>query len=93
MSEESDKDAGVLAVLIERFEKQRLPWILGMKERVDAGEKLTDVDLMQLKEVFDDAGTVKKYIDKYPQLQDATAQAMSLYSEIMDKALENEKSS
>ena len=93
MSEESNKDAGVVAVLIERFEKQRLPWILGMKERVDAGEKLTDVDLMQLKEVFEDAGTVKTYIDKYPQLEDAAAQAMSLYSEIMDKALENEKNS
>ncbi len=90
MTEPSD-DAGVLAALTERFEKHRLPRVLEIKERVDQGEKLSDVDMAFLKEVFNDAQHVKQYIDRHPEYQEATAQAMSLYSDIMDKAMENEE--
>ncbi len=90
MTEPSD-DAGVLAALTERFEKHRLPRVLEIKERVDQGEKLSDVDMAFLKEVFNDAQHVKKYIDRHPEYEEAAAQAMGLYSDIMDKAMENEE--
>ena len=90
MAEPSD-DTGVLATLIERFEKYRLPRLLELKERVDQGEKLSDIDVEFLKEVFESNKDVKPYIDKHPGLQDAAAQAMSLYSDVMDKATENEE--
>ena len=88
---ESSGDAGVISVLIERFEGQRLPRALEMKERVDRGEKLSDIDLAFLKEVFADAQNMKTYIDKFPEYQSVAAQAMSLYSDISKKALENEE--
>lgn len=88
---ESSGDAGVISVLIERFEEQRLPRALEMKERVDRGEKLSDIDLAFLKEVFADAQNMKTYIDKFPEYQSVAAQAMSLYSDISQKALENEE--
>jgi hypothetical protein len=88
---ESSSDAGVISVLIERFEEQRLPRALEMKERVDRGEKLSDIDLAFLKEVFADAQNMKTYIDKFPEYQSVAAQAMSLYSDISQKALENEE--
>ena len=90
MTEPSD-DAGVISVLVERFEEQRLPRALEMKERVDQGEKLSDIDLAFLKEVFADARNMKTYIDKFPEYQSLAAQAMSLYSDISKKALENEE--
>jgi hypothetical protein len=62
---EPSGDAGVISVLIERFEEQRLPRALEMKERVDQGEKLSDIDLAFLKEVFADARHMKTYIDKF----------------------------
>ena len=37
---EKSEDAGLIAVLIERFESERLPRALELKEKVDKGEKI-----------------------------------------------------
>ncbi len=39
------KDQGVLTVMLERLEKQRLPRLLDMQARVSQGEVLNDADL------------------------------------------------
>ncbi|MCP5419690.1 MAG: hypothetical protein H6970_04860 [Gammaproteobacteria bacterium] len=65
MSELSD-DKGVLAVLIERLEQQRIPRALKLKEKVDSGERLGDADLAFLKTVFADANQIKPLIDRRP---------------------------
>jgi hypothetical protein len=38
--DESSRDAGTIAVLIDRFEKQRLPRALSLKDKVSKGEVL-----------------------------------------------------
>ena len=88
---DSSKDAGLIAVLMERFEKHRLPRVLSMKEKVDQGGLLDDFDLAFLKEVLADAVEVKPLIDRHPEYQDLAARMMSLYKEITEKAMENEE--
>jgi len=88
---ESDKDTGVITALLQRLEQQRLPTILAMKNKVDQGERLEDHDIEFLKQVFADAYKIKPMIDKHPEYQDLVAQLISLYKEITNKALENEK--
>lgn len=84
-------DAGLIQVLAERFEKQRLPVVLDLKEKVDRGEKLNEFDIQFLEEVFRDAQHVMGLIERHPEWHELAAKMMGLYKEITGKALENEQ--
>ena len=88
---DQSKDDGVIVALLERFEKQRLPRARQLKEKVDLGEKLSDLDIAFLEEVFSDANRSMPLADKHPELQNLVANAIRLYREITEKALDNEK--
>jgi len=84
------KQEGVLEVLMERFEKQRLPRILDIKKMVDRGEVLCNFDIKFLEEVFHDTQQYKQFVDEHPEFQKLYARVAHLYDEIAKKALENE---
>lgn len=86
-----NKEAGVVQVLAERLEKQRLPRALALKDRVDQGEVLGDSDIAFLEEVFRDAAQIKPYLDSHPEWQDLAGRLAHLYQTITEKALENQK--
>ncbi len=90
---QSSKDTGVILALMQRFNEQRLPRALELKKRVEQGECLGEHDIEFLEKVFGDANHVIPLIDKYPELQPIASRAVSLYKEITEKALENEKQS
>lgn len=86
----SVEDQGVIQALLERLNEQRLPRLLALKEKVDAGQPLTDEDLGFLHEVFEDADRVKPIYDRHPEYQDLVARVVHLYADITSKALEIE---
>jgi hypothetical protein len=90
---QSSKDTGVILALMQRFNEQRLPETLALKKRVEQGERLSEYDIEFLEKVFSDANHVMPLIDKHPELQSIATRAVSLYKEITEKALENEKQS
>ncbi len=87
---EDSKDEGVITVLLQRLEQQRLPRVLDLKKKVENGELLNEFDIEFLSEVFADAERVKPLIDRHPEFADLVTKMVSLYKEITEKALENE---
>lgn len=87
------KDDGVIVAILERMEKFRLPRVLDIKEKVDAGKLLEDADIDYLERILKDAGDIKPYIDDRPDLHSLYTRVLSLYSEITEKALQNEQGS
>ena len=92
MSDDKDDD-GLIFVLMERFEKIRLPRALSLKEKVDGGAVLDDYDIAFLEEDFSDSNKIKPLLDRHPEYQELATRVLTLYGEITEKALENEKSS
>ena len=88
---DDSKDAGLIQVLAERLENQRLPRALALKEKVDQGETLTEFDITFLEEVFEDAQRIQPLLDRHPDWQPLAAKMIHLYKEITDKALETHK--
>lgn len=86
------KDAGLIQVLADRMETQRLPRALSLKDKVDQGETLNEFDIHFLEEVFRDTQKLKPLLDRHPEWHDLAARLVHLYKEITDKALKNEQS-
>jgi hypothetical protein len=91
MAESPSKDTGTIVALAERFETQRLPRALALKAQVERGERLSDQDLKFLDQVFSEAGQIRTLLDKHPEWQPLVARVMSLYKEITERALANER--
>jgi len=89
----ASKDAGLIQVLAERFETQRLPRALSLKKKVDEGKVLDEFDIEFLEQVFEDANTIKPLLDRHPEWQPLAARMIGLYKDITSKALGNEKTS
>ncbi len=85
------KDTGMIVTLLDRFETQRLPRALALKEKVDGGATLDDYDLGFLEEVLSEATQLTGLIERNPEYSDLVGKAMSLYKSIVAKAAENDK--
>ena len=90
MTKPSSED-GVILALIERFEKQRLPRLLALREKVDRGESLSGGDIKFLDKVIHDAQQSKQLIDRHPEWHKFCSMVVHLYETITEKALDNEK--
>jgi hypothetical protein len=84
------KEMGVLAVLATRMVEERLPKALALKERVDRGETLNDLDMAFLEDVVKGANEIRPILNDNPQAKNIAARMLQLYKEITTKALENE---
>ncbi len=90
---DSQKDIGVIVTVLDRLANRRLPRVLAIKEKVDAGEKLDATNIEYLDRIFADAAEVQRMLARHPhpEYDNLVARVTQLYHEITTKALENEK--
>lgn len=92
MPDSSSHDLGVITALVRRFETQRLPTLMALKEKVDSNQALSDADLDFLARVLDDATRTMPLTEGHPELHGFCARVVHLYEEITARALRNEES-
>ena len=90
MAKPSNED-GVILALIKRFERQRLPRLMELRQKVDRGEVLGNRDIEFLSMVIHDAQQSKHLIDRHPEWQSFCSYVVHLYETITERALQNEK--
>jgi hypothetical protein len=85
-------DTGIIAALLQRFDTDRLPFILRLKKKVDAGERLSDGEIEYLKRVLADAKDMRlePMLERHPEYRSLVGTVFHFYSQVVDRALENE---
>jgi hypothetical protein len=84
------EDTGTIVALLERLRTQRLPRVLDLKAKVEAGGTLNDFDLQFMEEVFTTASELKPMWERHPEFNEIAGQLIRLYHEITTHALANE---
>lgn len=89
-SEQDKTDAGTISALLKRT-KRRIPNLLAIKQRMLEGETLSEVEVAELQGILGSANDTRALVDRHPELQALVIKMISLYEEITQLALENEK--
>jgi hypothetical protein len=89
--DQDKKDAGTIAALMIRMKDYRLPRAQRMLKKVNSGEKLGDSDIEFLTRVNEDSRNTQALLSRNPEYKDLIVRFIDLYSEIINKGLENEK--
>lgn len=87
----STNEIGIILVAIERLEKQHLPWIIDIKNQLDQGNPINDIDMDYLSNAIHDAQLILPYIDRHPEYEPLIAKVMHYYKIIIDEAVSNER--
>lgn len=89
----SDKnfETGIILVVLERFEKQRLPWFNDVKTKLDSGGHLNEFDIEMMSEALHDIRSLFPYLDKHTEFEPVMSQVIHYYKTIIDLAVTNER--
>jgi hypothetical protein len=93
MMTDTTNDAGLIQVLLDRFNNQRFPRALELKAKVDGGQRLEQFEVDYLGDVLKDIHAIKGLVARHPEYESLVIKGMQLYTEITTKALANEKQS
>ena len=80
------KDAGMIQLLLNRLNEERLPEALKLQDKVRRGECLSEYDMQFMKNVLRDTGEARRLAAKYPEYQNLVDRMTALYGDIASQA-------
>ena len=89
--EQSKKDKLVIAAALNRLTKENLPRTLSLKEKVDAGEVLSEYDLKFLHRILDNTDDLNAIVERNPEYKELRSKGIGLVHDVLAKSAENEK--
>ncbi len=87
--DEAVDEEGTLAAQLENA-RRGVPNLLAVKQRIDDGGTLSDLEIADLEAVFERSRQMLHVYDDHPEVQNLVAQVISLYLHITTKAVENQ---
>jgi hypothetical protein len=84
-------DTGIIQAILECFQKQRLPRVMEIKQKLDRGETLNEFDIEYLSEAIHDNCGFIPYLGRHPEYESLVSRVIHYYKAITDEALSNEK--
>ncbi|TRX55170.1 hypothetical protein [Thalassomonas sp. M1454] len=85
-----EKDKGVIAVILKRFEHERYPKLKELNDKVDSGGVLDEKDLDYLEKVLSDYHQVMAVITRHPEYAALAKGVLLMYEEVMNKSQQNQ---
>lgn len=85
----TDKELGVVQVVLERYNREWLPALLDMKAKVDRGDTLDEREVALLKKAMDEANSGVAFARSHTEFRSLVDKATRLYDHIEAKHQEN----
>lgn len=86
----SDDELGIIQTVLRRFDHQQLPELLDMKDRVDAGETLSEYHISCLAMAMSITRWGMAFANRHPEYQKLVAEISHFCEQITHQAVENE---
>lgn len=86
MTNFGNNDTGIFYTVLERFEKQHLPRVIEIQERLDQGLELNEFEIEFLCEVLHDSNLLIPFIERHPEYQQWFANCVHYYNHVVDQA-------
>jgi len=91
MAENNEQET--LAVMLKNFSDHNFKRLLGIKESVDNGNPLTELEIQYLEGMNERAQRARTLVSKHDDYQQLFSKVVNIYSAVVNKAMENEKKS
>jgi hypothetical protein len=84
-----EKDKGVIAVILKRFESESYPRAQLLKNKVDNGGVLDSRNMSFIEQKLEDARQVMAIISRHPEYASLAKEVILMYEKIMSKSQQN----
>jgi hypothetical protein len=86
-----DAEEGTIAVLLKRAVEKRIPNVLAIRDRLEKGGTLSNLEITHLEEILANSRKMQEMVERHPEFHELAAKMINLYAEITRMAVENEE--